>query len=411
MLVERVPHLSLYGNRRLICLVLAAVSLASLTVTYLAIPRPHKDAVIAAIKDQASRVKSQLPLAQSHSEPAAPSAVPSSKTFSTSTASALFDAASNRTVGVDQIAFINLPHRHDRFDAIALQSHLSGIQITRFPAVVVSELQSSGLPPTENPTRLKDTERGCWRAHANVWQHMLENQIPAVMVLESDAGFDVNIRPIMGRLNGAFRELLKKENPNAVLHEDPSDPWLSRSDTWDLLSIGHCADGRNDDGQYVVYDDPDAPHKDWKYGPLNVVLNKQRVVYRANHVVCTTGYLVSLSGAARLLVRTSWNLEEPVDIIIAMMAGAGELRAYAQQQVLVAQWQYIDGLKSGGNSDIHDGGDDAGKKSDEEEKKSKEAWEQSKKTHAAVEVKSNYRHSDFTDFALGRAWNHIIDKS
>ncbi|EHA56278.1 hypothetical protein MGG_13711 [Pyricularia oryzae 70-15] len=400
MISERGPAMSLYGNRKLICLVVAAISLASLTVTYLTIPRPHRDAMIAVIKDKASRIKEQLPMSLPQHPPAS--------LISPTTTSAVFDAASNRTLGVDKIAFINLPHRHDRFDAIALQSHLSGIQITHFPAVDVSTLRSSGLPPTENPTRLKDTERGCWRAHANVWQHMLEHQIPAVLVLESDAGFDVNLRPIMGRLNGAFRELLRKENPRAALGEDPDDPWLARSGTWDLLSIGHCADGRGSDGAYVVYDDPDAPHNNWRYEPLSRVLNGQRIVYRANNVVCTTGYLVSLSGAARMLVRTAWNLEEPVDIIIALMARAGELRAYAQQQVLVAQWQYVDGLKSGGNSDIHQGGDDNHKMTKEEEEKAKKAWEESKKTHSSYEVKSNYRHSEFTDFALGKAWDHII---
>ncbi|KAI6254076.1 hypothetical protein MCOR27_005119 [Pyricularia oryzae] len=359
--------------------------------------------MIAAIKEKASRVKSQLPISSPIYPPT--SSIPSLTTKN----SAISDAASNQTLGTDKIAFINLPHRHDRFDAIALQSHLSGIQITRFPAVDVSQLRNNGLPPTENPNRLKDTEKGCWRAHANVWQHMLEHQIPAVVVLESDAGFDFNFRPIMGRLNGAFRELLKKENPKKNFDEDPSDPWLARSDTWDLLSIGHCSDGRNSDGKYVVYDDPDAPHKNWRYDPLNLVLNGQRIVYRANNVVCTTGYLVSLSGAARMLVRTTWNLEHPVDLIIALMAGAGELRAYTQQQVLVAQWEYIEGIKSGGNSDIHDGGNHGRKKSKDEEQRSKEAWEESKKTHNSYQIKSNYRHSDFNDFALGRAWNHIME--
>ncbi|KAH8836633.1 hypothetical protein MCOR01_011591 [Pyricularia oryzae] len=321
--------------------------------------------MIAAIKEKASRVKSQLPISSPIYPPT--SSIPSLTTKN----SAISDAASNQTLGTDKIAFINLPHRHDRFDAIALQSHLSGIQITRFPAVDVSQLRNNGLPPTENPNRLKDTEKGCWRAHANVWQHMLEHQIPAVV--------------------------------------DPSDPWLARSDTWDLLSIGHCSDGRNSDGKYVVYDDPDAPHKNWRYDPLNLVLNGQRIVYRANNVVCTTGYLVSLSGAARMLVRTTWNLEHPVDLIIALMAGAGELRAYTQQQVLVAQWEYIEGIKSGGNSDIHDGGNHGRKKSKDEEQRSKEAWEESKKTHNSYQIKSNYRHSDFNDFALGRAWNHIME--
>ncbi|KLU81096.1 hypothetical protein MAPG_00191 [Magnaporthiopsis poae ATCC 64411] len=69
------------------------------------------------------------------------------------------EAASNRTLGFGSIQFLNLPHRHDRFDAVFLQAYLTDIEVSRFPAVKVEDLKDQGLPPTENPKRLNIREK------------------------------------------------------------------------------------------------------------------------------------------------------------------------------------------------------------------------------------------------------------
>lgn len=400
MLTEQVSNISRYGTRRLLSL-LAAASVCFILVTYWSIPKPHKDAILATVTGKASQLGHQAPI-PAHQQPAT-AAVPPPPPPPTKKHASVWEAASNRTLGLDSLVFLNLPHRHDRYDAMAIQAHISDIKITRFAAVDAKELRDVGMPPTEKPTRLNLGEKGCWRAHANVWQHMLENQIPALLVLESDAGWDVNIRSIMGRLNGGFRELLKKDNPDTVFEEDPDDPWLARSGAWDMLSIGHCVDSRAEDGSHVVYDDPDAPNLGVTMKGIDTPLVHKRAVYRAHSIVCTTGYLVSLQGAARLLVRTTWNLEEPVDLIIAMMTASGELKTYSQQQVIVAQWAYIPGIgKDGDNSDIHG--------SEDKKDATTEGWERAKKNRASVEINEMYLYKEarFRDFALGRAWYHTI---
>ncbi|TLD07063.1 hypothetical protein PgNI_10262 [Pyricularia grisea] len=371
------------GNKRLLGVV-GAASLCLLLITYLSIPTPHKDAVLSAVSSKASlmsRPKSQTEPSKKHGS--------------------VLEAASNRTLGLDSIVFLNLPHRHDRYDAMAIQSHLSGIDVTRFPAVDVADVQNDkGMPPTSKPGELKDGEKGCWRAHANVWQHMLERKIPAVLVLESDAGWDVNLRPIMGRLNGGFRKLLQQDNPDVVFEDDPDDPWLARSGVWDILSLGHCYDTSR--GNFVVYDDPHAPSSDFKWGPVEEPLNQKRVVFRAKSIVCTTGYLVSLSGAARLLVRSSFDLDNPVDVMMAIMTEVGELRTYAQHQRIIAQWEYIAGIgKSGSNSDIRaDAGHVEG---------TKEGWEKAKARKSTVELRQEwFADVHFRDFALGKAWRNVF---
>ncbi|KAI6268384.1 hypothetical protein MCOR34_011759 [Pyricularia oryzae] len=279
----------------------------------------------------------------------------------------------NQTLGLHSIQFLNLPHRHDRFDAAAIQSLLSDIDITRFPAVVDSDVKDQGLPPTSRPGELKKGEIGCWRAHANIWQYQMEKRIPALLILESDAAWDVNIRQQMSILNKPFRELLVQDNPDVFqqsnympavaaaagnrirshakdfsadnnsseakraslgnkyadpLPIDPEDPWAARTGLWDILTIGHCFDSRDKiSTSFRVYDDPWGPKNGFKFNDIgmNKPLERQRVVFKAAGMVCTTGYIISLRGAAKLLIRTNLNLDMPVDLVMDEMAKTGEL--------------------------------------------------------------------------------------
>lgn len=46
---------------------------------------------------------------------------------------------------------------------------------------------------------------GIWRAHANVWRYIIDNNIQTALVIEDDVDFDVNIKEIMGMLNWQLR--------------------------------------------------------------------------------------------------------------------------------------------------------------------------------------------------------------
>lgn len=320
---------------------------------------------------------------------------------------AIFEAASNRTLGLDSIFFINLPHRHDRFDAMALQSHVADIQYVDSPAVDGSTLTNQGMPPIRND--LLPGEKGCFRAHANVWQHMVKNKVPIALILESDAGFDVKLRPIMGRLNRAFRTLLKKDHPTVAFDENNTDdPWFSQSNTWDMLSVGQCLDSRPSDGSFIIYNDPDATKEGFTTKEKSVLeiepslpRDHKRVVYRANSSICTSGYILTLSGAARLLMRTSLYIDAAVDLMISWLIESGDLRAYNQRDPVIHQWVYVDGIgKSKSSSDIH-GGDDR------PDTGTPEGWE--RLTKNKTPYKDRYE-NEFNDFALTNAWNHIFGK-
>ncbi|TLS22283.1 uncharacterized protein PpBr36_09950 [Pyricularia pennisetigena] len=381
MLAEKGPSLLLHGGRRsIIGLLLAGASFFFLILTYINLPsQPRPPPTRLTASSNAAAPKPHIV--------------------------SVDEAASNATVGVESILFLNLPHRNDRYDAMAIQAHLSKLKMTRFPAVDGSKLTSQGMPPAENSQApLKDGEKGCFRAHANVWQHMLEKDVPAALVFESDAGWDVNFRPIMGKLNGGFRKLLQQEHPDKreVFEENPDDPWLARSGTWDLLSVGHCVDARGN-GAYVIYDDPHAPSTNYQVDVDGgqAVLNHKRIVYRAHSLFCTTGYLISLSGAARLLVRMNWNFDAPVDVIMNAMINNGELRAYSMQQRPVVQWTYIPGIGKGrSNSDIQSDG--------KPEEGTEEGWDRAKKERTVYEYHGGYADANIVDFALSSAWHRII---
>ncbi|TLS29838.1 hypothetical protein PpBr36_01856 [Pyricularia pennisetigena] len=363
-------------------------------------------------------------------------------------------AASNSTLGLHSIQFLNLPHRHDRFDAAAIQSLLSGVDLTNFPAVTYDDLKDQGLPPTSRPGQLKKGEIGCWRAHANVWQYQVQKRIPALLILESDAAWDVNLRQQMGVLNKPFRELLVQDNPDVLrqpattpdqtssgaqqtinetrthakdlaagaadnglaakraaldnhyvdeLPVDPEDPWAARTGLWDILTIGHCFDTRDTSStSFRVYDDPWGPNNGFMFNEIgmNGPLERQRVVFRAAGMVCTTGYIISLRGAAKLLVRTNFNLDQPVDLIMNDMARAGELVVYSVQQRIVVQWTYRNGLgmnERGAQSDIHNQKADG--------KWDMSGWDTAWKTKDVYDYKWSYENSGFENFALQKAWD------
>jgi hypothetical protein len=76
--------------------------------------------------------------------------------------------AGNSTLGFSSIFYVNMKTRYDRLDAISIQSFLSGVTITQYPAVEKETIHDKGLPPSKSPGYLNKGQIGCWRAHANV---------------------------------------------------------------------------------------------------------------------------------------------------------------------------------------------------------------------------------------------------
>ncbi|KAM4056552.1 Glycosyl transferase, family 25 [Hirsutella rhossiliensis] len=219
------------------------------------------------------------------------------------------EVAGNSTLGFSSIQFINIRSRYDRLDAVSLQIHLSGLDITESLGVKAADIQDIGMPPTHMPGYVREKEKGCFRAHANIWSARLRKNLPAALIVESDATWDVNVRDIMASFNHAERETrLRGKEQKKGIEYDPKDPWLSQH--WDVLSLGHCFELPQDNDVYLAFPDAHVPPA-WTTGVLAWATRE-----------CQTG-------AAKLLLRSAVNLDDSVDMIMRLMILAGDLVAYS----------------------------------------------------------------------------------
>ncbi len=109
------------------------------------------------------------------------------------------------------------------------------------------------------------------------------------------------------------------------------------SGNWDVLSLGPCLGGKARNGSEVRYKSPYLTGGPMESMGLRLE-DGERVVYRANHSICLAAYALSLRGAAKLLLRTAFDLNGPVDLIINKMSERGELVVYNVVQPPFVQW-------------------------------------------------------------------------
>lgn len=348
---------------------------------------------------------------------------------------ASIEHASNSTLGFHGIYYINMKARYDRSDAAFLQAYISGLDMHDYPAVEADMIDPVGMPPTHKPMKLKVGEKGCWRAHSNIWAEMVRNKLPPVLIMESDATWDINLRPMMGNLNRYFVEFLRHINSTAV--HDPSwgaknnqhpladqryqelesaengpptatpppikynadDPWLSEH--WDLLSLGQCFEHDQDKDINLVYPDAWSPEGRDYWGHK---LGRERVIRKSGGIVCTTAYAISHTGAAKLLMRSAVDLDNPVDLLIRRLTLSHDLVAYSVIPPVIAQWEYRDDIgmrQRGAQSDIN-----GGKHSDTPADAVMPGWDEVRTTGSVWTTKGG--HVTFEKMALNVAWKQIL---
>lgn len=255
-----------------------------------------------------------------------------------------FHTAKNKTLGFHRIEYINLPSRYDSDDAIFLQCLVSNITMNKTDAVDGSSLSDKGLPPQDRPKELQPGEKACFRSHTNLWRRMIQENWPSLLILESDAAWDVNIRDINYRIAKGLDQLIRQYK----LSQQESHPWPHPDDPfnigeWDLISFGSCKDGPAHHDKYIVINDPDSPVGVNNYFGIRNLTN-ERVVRKAGNMVCTNSYAVSRQGALKLLLRSALYQGQPVDVAMGDMIRDGDLNAYSIYPPPFAQWEYIQGI-------------------------------------------------------------------
>ncbi len=219
--------------------------------------------------------------------------------------------------------------------------------------------------------------------------------------MESDATWELNIRPIMSELSHYFRDLVRTP---ASATATPADPWMTEE--WDVIALGHCIGSRAPNGPEVKYHSQYANEgpMEWK----GVKLNGERFIHRAKNSICLAAYVVSLRGAAKLLLRSAIDLNDPVDLVINYMSEKGQLVVYNVVQPPFVQWKYRKGIgMDAGNSDIRFGNGPKNTTTTEPER-DMSAWPEVKKDHSVWRPSGFYKTGTLKESALTHAWEHIF---
>ena len=188
-------------------------------------------------------------------------------------------------------------------------------------------------------------ELGCWRAHANVWSHILSSGISSALILEDDADFSVGIRDI---LEGVSTQL------QGVFGATNKEPYGIVSNSWDVLALGTCWNELPDPKKEPKaarkirgWVDPYAPESDdlsQRYLP-HAGSKRVRVVGPAKGIACTQGYAVTREGAMRLLYNVGGvghDLDNPVDLLMGVQMMKGLLNGFVTVPSIMSQWKYGD---------------------------------------------------------------------
>lgn len=180
---------------------------------------------------------------------------------------------------LDKVFIVNLPRRADRrvemetrLEALNLQPELRE-KFEFFPAVDGSQIdetfmkegdygvwdswKNSDLPLHFYQREVRNGEIGCALSHVNIWKKVVEEGLDEVLILEDDAGFDRHFQYLFQRAL-TFCRHAKKEGK------------------WDLLYLGRNA----------MTPDP---------------FQIRNFISMPGFSYCTHGYMVTRSGAEKLL--------------------------------------------------------------------------------------------------------------
>lgn len=122
-----------------------------------------------------------------------------------------------------------MPERTDKRDAFALAASLSGFKYN-----ITDGVNGTTVSPKAQPATMDRAtgEVGCWRAHLNVWEKMVRDNVASTLVFEDDADWDIGLRA----------QLLEfAKGARFVLGDDRKKEHSPYGDDWDVLWLGQYA--------------------------------------------------------------------------------------------------------------------------------------------------------------------------
>ncbi|KAK9465387.1 hypothetical protein V1512DRAFT_242100 [Lipomyces arxii] len=258
----------------------------------------------------------------------------------------LSQQAMNETLGFGEIVVVSLPDRTDRRDALEIISAYTNLKLKFVDGVDGSKMSKKEWPD-ETPKTFRDSMLGCWRAHANLWQYMLDSNLETLLILEDDIDWDVKIHEI-------FATLSEKLQHNPLRLDTPTERERMAAPyglDWDVLMVGQCKDVSNPNRLDLSfsYHDSNGPYEkqiaelfrsQMRKLTDKEDLNRQRIITPTWEPVCTMGYAITRVGAMRLLTNLSYlGLHAAVDTEIGNHMKAGNLRGYTVTPPIFNAWR------------------------------------------------------------------------
>lgn len=223
---------------------------------------------------------------------------------------------------------------------------------------------------------------GIWRAHANVWRHMIDNDIQSALIIEDDVDWDLNVREIMGAFNWQLRynntirwgpdvkngwkedcPYGKKNQPHSLLTADTKILTLLGCD-WDELFVGQCGGAPNTNrlDLHSIFPEPHSPAlsttPEWVQKEFDQYWNLTesagiRIISPTWEPLCLMGYALTRMGAMRLLYNIGgWKpFGHPVDNEIAWKTSAGKVSGYTLSPPVFTSWR-VGGSQDSDNDPI-----------------------------------------------------------
>ncbi|KAL9631098.1 MAG: hypothetical protein Q9164_006074 [Protoblastenia rupestris] len=239
----------------------------------------------------------------------------------------LEDAISNSTLGFQKIYALALPDRKDRIRPLLEAANATNISVTVLNAVRDAEISNDSWPNNWNQENHRVGELGCLVSHVRTWNKMITQNITSALVLESDADWDLRLKPILHALPPAITTLIDfpfpnppspltpPNNPNplhrtqltstlATRDNPQSNPYASH--LWDIIWLGHCGSSAEGSSRYYMWNDTTTPPPGREY-TFDIGLQPtqhrpgERSLFIFGRTTCSSAYAISLQGAKKLV--------------------------------------------------------------------------------------------------------------
>ncbi|KAF2115002.1 hypothetical protein BDV96DRAFT_576288 [Lophiotrema nucula] len=271
----------------------------------------------------------------------------------------------NATLDFQEIIYLSMPYRTDRQDALSLIAAASGLKLTMIPGVSNDDVHPKAMPANNGPHDFtKKAWLGVWRAHANVWRYIIDNDVQSALIIEDDVDWDVNIKDIMGNLNWQLRY----NNTVRWGQDNVQQGWdeeCAYGCDWDDIFLGQCGGNPNPNRLDLmsVIPDKDGPklrdiHKNWQkeFTEMWNLTESEgvRVVSPTYDPICLQAYAVTRMGAMRLLYHIGgWKpFGNPVDNEVAWRNVEGKVSGYTLSPPAFVPWKLGGAQDSDNNPEV-----------------------------------------------------------